>query len=169
MVKHLKGQGFDVVFEFRTDRDPEAEAARTAQMVKDRIASGTVPEDIIVGGFSYGSMMALKAAGLIGNDKVNVALFCGCPENPSVKVDIDFAAVKDRVLSIVDTDDAKFGPCEGRLPNVADLTEKTITSGKGHKVFKLGNGKFLKLWVPQLTAWAGQPGRTSKNRERIPS
>jgi hypothetical protein len=34
VVKHLEGKGYEVVFEFRTDRDPEAEAARTAQMVE---------------------------------------------------------------------------------------------------------------------------------------
>jgi len=155
IVAHLEGKGLVVIFEHRPKADAEQEAARMAKMVNDRIAAGTAAEDIIVGGFSYGAMIALKTAGILSNDKVNYALFCGCPENPSVKLNIDFAAVKGRMLSIIDEDDAKFGSCKGRLPNVADFTEKTINSGKGHKVFKMSKGKFLKFWVPHLTAWAG--------------
>jgi len=155
VVSHLDDAGFDVVFEIRPDRDTEAETVRTAKMVKDRIIAGTAPEDIYIGGFSYGAMISLKVAGLVGDNAVNVALFCDCPEDPSIPVEINYKAVKGRVLSIVDTEDQKFGSCEGRLPNVTDFTEKTITSGKGHKVFKLGKGKFIKKWAPLFIDWAG--------------
>ena len=154
VVKHLQSQGLEVVFEVRTERDADAESDRTAQMVRDRIAAGTKPQDIIIAGYSYGSMMALKTAAKVGLDTVNVALFCGCPESPSVPVSIPFEDVKGRVLSIIDTDDAKFGSCKGRLPNVSNFTEQTITSGKGHKIFKLGKGKFLKAWAPLFVDWA---------------
>lgn len=154
IVSHLEGEGFEVVFEVRAERDAEAEAARTAKMVQDRISAGTAPEDIYVGGFSYGAMITLKAAGLIANDKVNFALFCGCSESPSVPVEIDYAAVKGRILSIVDSDDDKFGSCDGKLPNASDFVEKTITSGKGHKIFKLGKDKFIQAWAPTFVDWA---------------
>lgn len=154
IVSHLEDQGFEVIFEVRADRDAEVEAARTAQMVQDRISAGTAPEDIYVGGFSYGAMITLKTAGLIGNDKINYALFCGCPESPSISVDIDYEAVKGRVLSIVDTDDGKFGTCDGKLPGASDFVEKTITSGKGHKIFKLGKGKFINEWAPIFVGWS---------------
>jgi len=155
VIKYLKAQGVEVVFEFRTERDEEAEAERMANMVKERISAGTAPEDIIVGGFSYGAMMALKSAALIGNDKINVALFCGCPDKPSVPVEIDYDKVRGRVFSIVDTDDPKFGTCKNRLPNVTNFSEKTITSGKGHEVFKLGKEKFIKKWAPKFIEWVG--------------
>lgn len=154
VVSHLQSQGFDVVFEFRTDRDDEGDAERTAKMVQERIASGTAPEDIFVAGFSYGAMITLKTAGLVANDKVNYAVFCGCPENPDIPVTIDFGAVKGRVLSIIDTDDDKFGSCEGRLPGISNFTESTITSGKGHKIFKLGKDKFIQEWAPTFVNWA---------------
>jgi len=111
--------------------------------------------DIIVGGYSYGSMIALKAAGLIGNDKINVALFTGCPEKPSIPVDIDYATVKGRVLSIIDTGDSKFGTCKEKLSSSAvTLKEEEITSGKGHTVFKLPKEKFTKYWLPTFIDWA---------------
>ena len=155
VIKKLNGEGFEVIFEFRTERDSESEARRTADKVKELIASGHSPENIIVGGFSYGSMISLKTAGLVSNDEVNYALFCGCPDNPSIGVDIDYQAVKGNVLSIVDKDDQKFGSCEGLLPNVSSFKEVSIRSGKGHKVFKLGKEKFLRYWVPHLSDWAG--------------
>lgn len=155
VVSYLEDQGFDVVFEFRTDRDAEAEAARTAKMVQDRMASGTAPEDIYVAGFSYGAMITLKTAGLVANDKVNYAVFCGCPQNPDIPVTIDYGAAKGRLLSIVDTEDGKFGSCEGVMAGISNFTESTITSGKGHKIFKLGKDKFISQWASIFVNWAG--------------
>jgi len=156
IIKQFEDNGLEVVFELRNTHAADEQAAKTAKMVKDRIAAGTAPEDIIVGGFSYGSMIALKASGLIDDSRVNYALFTGCPEKPSIPVDIDYAKVKGRVLSITDTGDAKFGTCKKKLSS-GDVTlkEVEITSGKGHKVFKLPKGKFTKHWLPTFIDWAG--------------
>jgi len=156
IIKEFGNNGLEVVFELRTTHAADEQAAKTAQMVNDRLAAGTAAEDIIVGGYSYGSMIALKASGLIGNAKVNYALFTGCPEKPGIPVDIDYAAVKGRVLSIIDTGDKKFGSCRKKLSSgEVRLKEVEITSGKGHKVFKLPKEKFTKYWLPTFIDWAG--------------
>lgn len=153
VVERLENEGFDVVFEFRTEHDAQGQAERTAEMVREKIQSGVAPENIIVAGFSYGAMVSLITSGLVANDKVNYALFCGCPENPSINIDIDYEKVVGNVLSIVDEGDTKFGTCQNRLPSVSTFQEKIIDSGKGHKIFKLKKDKFLDQWVPIFTRW----------------
>jgi len=136
IVEQLKNNGFDVIFEFRPEDDFETQATLTANSVKEKIASGTAPENIIIGGFSYGSLVSQKVSEILGNKQLNYALISGCHNNPDKK-DIDFSALQGRILSIYDVDDHKFRSCKDRIPPGVDFTEHELNSGKGHKLFRL--------------------------------
>ena len=160
IVKKLQDSGFDVFFELRTaeeadgDAKVQAYAAKIAGYVRELIKKGTAPEDITVSGFSQGSRTVLVASGLIANPKVNYVLLAGCPYQGDHDVTIDYARVTGRVLSIVDNKDYIFDSCEGRLPNASQFREIFLDSGEGHKVFRLTDEAYLKLWMEPLENWA---------------
>lgn len=164
IVRALKEDGFNVVFEVRTadagdsDAAAQAHAARIAGEVNALLAAGVPPADITVAGYSLGSMTTLVAAGLIANADVNFVLLAGCPVRAVIPVRIDYARVKGRVLAVIDAGDDKFGSCAGRFP--ADITYKEVVlnSGEGHAVFRLATDKYVKLWKDPLVDWAkGKP------------
>lgn len=160
IAQQLREAGFNVFFELRTadvtdsDEQAQAYAAKVARYVQELLAKGVAPEDITVSGFSLGSSTALVASGLIANPKVNYVLLAGCPMGANIRVTIDYTKVRGRVLSIVDSDDDKFGSCAGRLPSGATFKEITLNSGEGHKVFRLSDESNIKLWKEPLEAWA---------------
>jgi hypothetical protein len=159
IVQNLNEAGFKVAFDLRTadfgdnDSAVQAHAAKVADQVRTLLAQGVAPGDITVAGYSLGSMTALVTAGLIANPKVNVVLLAGCPINPAIKVSIDYAKIKGRVLSIYDVKDEKFGSCNGRLPEGVTSKEVVLNSGKGHSVFRLPDEKHMKLWKDPMLAW----------------
>ena len=58
IVKKLKSDGFNVIFEIRGDDSYaaiQAEVEKIAAQVKDLLAKGAAPEDITVSGYSLGS------------------------------------------------------------------------------------------------------------------
>lgn len=160
IAQKLRDAGFNVFFELRTadatdtDEQAQAYAAKVARYVQELLAKGVAPEDITVSGFSLGSSTALVASGLIANPKVNYVLLAGCPMGANIRVTIDYTKVRGRVLSIVDSDDDKFGSCAGRLPSGTTFKEITLNSGEGHKVFRLSDESNIKLWKEPLEAWA---------------
>ena len=153
IVDQLKSNGFDVIFEFRPEDDFEAQATLTANSVKEKIASGTAPKNIIIGGFSYGSLVSQKVSEILGDKQLNYALISGCHDNPNKK-DIDFSALQGRILSIYDVDDHKFGSCKDRMPPSVDFIEHELNSGKGHKLFRLSKEKFFNQWFEVFSSWA---------------
>lgn len=156
IVKNLERRGFDVVYERKSSANPEVHASEITQKVKLQIANGTSPSDIIVGGYSYGAIVALLASAKIDNSQVGYALISGCPENPNIAFDIDYKAVKGKVFSVFDVEDNKFGSCKDKLSSNAEveLTEREIESGYGHKVFRFKKNKWIKLWANPLVKWA---------------
>ena len=160
IVQDLKNAGFNVSFDLRysseSDNDAAAQAyaAKVAEQVQALLAKGVAPEDITVSGYSLGSMTTMVASGLIDNPKINYVLLAGCPINAAIKVNIDYSKVKGRVLSIVDSQDDKFGSCNGRFPNAAAFNEITQNSGQGHKLFQLTDAESYKLWKSPLENWA---------------
>jgi hypothetical protein len=109
IAQNLKESGFKVAIDLRyadvgdNDVAVQAHAARIADQVRALLAQGVAPGDITVAGYSLGSMTALVTAGLIANPMVNVVLLAGCPIKPAIKVTIDYAKIKGRVLSIYDS------------------------------------------------------------------
>jgi hypothetical protein len=160
IVQELKKSGFNVTFELRTadvgdsDSGVHTYARKIAGQVQALLAKGTPPENITVAGYSLGSMTTLVTSGLVGNPKVNYVLLAGCPINPAIRVNIDYAKVKGRVLSVMDTKDVKFGSCNGKLPEGVVYKEVVLNSGEGHAVFRLTDEKHLKLWKDPLVDWS---------------
>jgi hypothetical protein len=161
IVQKLKDSGFNVEWELRTadvgdnDAAVQAYAAQIADKVNALIAKGTKPENITVAGYSLGSMTSMVAAGLIGNPNINIVLLAGCPAGASIKVTIDYAKVKGRILSITDKGDDKFGSCNGKFAEGNTFKEVAIDSGKGHSAFRLTNEKFMSQWLNPMLDWTG--------------
>lgn len=157
IVNDLKGSGFDVRFDLRTDdsdKEIQAYVAKVATQVKDLIAKGTPPEKITVAGYSLGSITTLLASVAIANPKVNYVLLAGCPGPGARPVSIDYGKVQGRVLAVRDDQDDRFGSCQGKLP--AGITQKEVKfdSGKGHSVFRLPDSDHIKLWKEPLIMWS---------------
>lgn len=162
IVQTLRDAGFNVFFELRTadetDKDGQAQAyaEKIAQYVQGLLAKGVAPEDITVSGYSLGSRTALVASGLIAQPKVNYVLLAGCPTGNS-RVTIDYTKVKGRILSIYDSQDDKFGSCEGKLPKEVTFKEIKLESGQGHKLFRLSDEASIASWKLPLEQWAKNP------------
>lgn len=161
IVQKLGDSGFNVEFQLRTadvgdnDAAVHAYAAQIADKVNALLASGTPARNITVAGYSLGSMTSMVAAGLIANPDVNVVLLAGCPTSANVKVTVDYAKVKGRILSVTDKGDDKFGSCEGKFPQDNAFKEVAVDSGKGHMAFRLTGDKFTSLWMNPMKAWVG--------------
>jgi hypothetical protein len=161
IIQKLKDSGFNVEWELRTadvgdnDAAVQAYAAQIADKVNALIAKGTPAKNITVAGYSLGSMTSMVAAGLIANPDVNVVLLAGCPAGASIKVTVDYAKVKGRILSVTDKGDDKFGSCEGKFSQDNTFKEVAIDSGKGHSVFRLTNDKFMSQWMNPMQDWTG--------------
>jgi len=159
IVKSFKDDGFKVNFEMRyanvgdNDAAVQAYARSIADQVQSLIDKGTAPENITVAGYSLGSMTALVTSGLITNPNVNVVLLAGCPVKTAIKVNVDYAKVKGRILSIYDAKDDKFASCKGRLPEGLQFQEVMLDSGEGHTVFRLTDSKYMKQWKEPMLAW----------------
>jgi len=157
IVKKLRGDGLDVIFDMRYD-DSEEQIQRDvrtiADKVKSMIAAGTAPGDITVSGYSLGSVTALFAAIAIADPGVNYVLLAGCPGANARSFDIDYAKVQGRVLSIIDSNDDRFGSCGSRISNAATFKEITIDSGLGHRVFRLPDSSTIDLWKKPMVNWA---------------
>lgn len=157
IVKNLEKRGFDVIYQRKNSANPEGHALEIANQVNAQIADGVSPNDIIIGGYSYGAIVALLASAQIDNPQVGYALISGCPENPNINVDIDYQAVKGKVFSVFDVEDSKFGSCKEKLSQSdVDVTEVKLESGYGHKVFRFKKNKWVKLWANPLADWAKQ-------------
>jgi len=157
IVKDLKGSGFNVVFDLRTD-DSDGEvksyAAKVADQVKGLLAKGTAPEDITVSGYSLGSVTTMYAAAAIANPKVNYVLFAGCPGPAARRFDLDYSKVQGRVLSVIDVKDDRFGSCKENLPASVLQKEVALDSGQGHQVFRFADERSIKLWKDPLVEWS---------------
>lgn len=157
IVKDLKGSGFNVVFDLRTDDsvgEVKAYAGKVADQVKNLLAKGTAPEDITVSGYSLGSVTSLYAAVAIANPKVNYVLLAGCPGQRARSFDLDYAKVQGRVLAVFDVKDDRFGSCKDKLPASVLQKEVAVDSGHGHQVFRYANEGSIKLWKEPLLEWS---------------
>lgn len=160
IVQKLRDSGFNVEYQLRTadigdnDAAVQSYAVQIADKVNALLVKGVDPRKITVTGYSLGAMTSLVAAGLVANPKINIVLLAGCPTNASIPVTIDYARVKGRVLAIVDTNDDKFGSCEGRFArDGVALKEVSISSGKGHAGFRIPKDKFMEQWMGPMKDW----------------
>jgi hypothetical protein len=157
IAKALRNSGFNLVFQSRTD-DSDAsirsEVEKIADQVKSMLSNGIAPEDITVSGYSLGSAITLFASIAIANPKVNYVLLAGCPGSGARSFGIDYAKVQGRILSIIDTQDDRFGTCKNLLPESVLQNEIAFTSGYGHAAFRKTDSENMKRWKEPLENWS---------------
>lgn len=146
-----------VISEVRGDTDPNSYAERLGKQVNNLLSHGVPASNITISGFSKGAIITLAAAGVINRPDINYVFLAGCSEELNDKYDVDASQVVGRILSIYDSDDEKFGSCEGILKpsNKLIFEEIALDSGKGHKLFRIPKEKFIQLWRDPLLEWAG--------------
>lgn len=157
IIQSLKDDGFDVIYEPRYEDGMaviDREVKKTVKHVNDLIAAGTLPEDIIISGYSFGSVISMYTALALNNPKINYVFIAGCPVHVKRHFDIDYANIHGRVLSIADKDDDKFGSCGNKISGASSYKEVMIQSGKGHKGFRLP--KLMDNWKKPMEAWANE-------------
>lgn len=146
-----------VISQIRGETDPNSYAEKIKTQVNLLISKGVAARNITVSGFSKGSIITLASAGLINNPDVNFVLLAGCSEELNEKYSIDASKAVGRILSIYDSEDEKFGTCDGIIATSDKLKfeETELDSGKGHKLFRIPKEKFIEQWRDPLISWAG--------------
>lgn len=153
---NLRDSGYNVHFDIRYDDSAERllqEVDNVTRQVNALLANGTAAKDITVSGYSLGSVITLYASIAIANPKVNYVLLAGCPGPNARHFDIDYSKVQGHVLSVIDTNDDRFGSCAGKLPDGLDYKEVTLDSGKGHKLFRIAKDPLIRQWKEPLLDW----------------
>jgi len=146
-----------VIAEVRDDTDPMLYAVKLKADVKSLLDKGVPAKNITISGFSKGSIIALASAGVINNPDINYVLLAGCSNFLNEKYKVDPGKAIGRILSIYDSEDIKFGSCDGIIKKKENLQleETELDSGKGHKVFRIPKEKFIEQWRDPLADWAG--------------
>jgi hypothetical protein len=57
------------------------------------------------------------------------------------------------VLSIIDKGDDRFGSCGNKMTGAAAFKEITISTGHGHKGFRVDESSARNAWKEPLKAW----------------
>ena len=144
-----------VISEVRGDTDPNNYAEKIKIQVSHLLGKGVPAKNIYVSGFSKGAVIALAAAGTINNPDINYILLAGCSEFLNEKYNVDPTKAVGRVFVIYDSEDEKFGSCDGTLTasGTLKLEEEELDSGKGHKVFRIPKEKFISQWRDPMLEW----------------
>jgi len=144
-----------VISEVRGDTDPNSYAEKIKSQVAHLLGKGVPAKNIYVSGFSKGAVITLASAGTINNPNINYILLAGCSEFLNEKYNVDPAKAVGRIFVIYDSEDEKYGSCDGTL-TVSDklkLEETELDSGKGHKVFRVPKEKFISQWRDPMLDW----------------
>jgi len=144
-----------VITEVRGDTVPNTYAEKIKSQVKLLLGKGVPAKNIYVSGFSKGAVITLAAAGEINNPKINYILLAGCSEFLNEKYSVEPAKAVGRIFVIYDSEDEKFGSCDGilTLSDNLKLEETELDSGKGHKVFRISKEKFISQWRDPMLEW----------------
>jgi len=144
-----------VITEVRGDTDPNSYATKIKSQVAHLLGKGVPAKNIYVSGFSKGAVITLAAAGTINNSNINYILLAGCSEFLNEKYSVDPAKAVGRIFVIYDSEDEKYGSCDGTLTesDKLKLEETELDSGKGHKVFRVPKEKFISQWRDPMLEW----------------
>ena len=152
----MEKDGFKTNFTARhddSDAELEASAQAVAGEVKELLDAGTAPGDIIVAGYSLGSVIAMYSASRIKNPNVKFVLLAGCPVHAPRAFNIDYGNLQGNFLSIVDKNDNKFGSCGSNLSAASGFREVTVNTGSGHKGFRLPTSRAMDAWKKPMMEW----------------
>jgi len=156
MAVEAVASGSDIVIsEVRGDTDPNQYAQKLNKQVNTLLSKGVPAKNITISGFSKGAIITLAAAGIINNSDINYALLAGCSEDLNDKYSVNPNIAVGRMLSIYDSEDEKFGSCDGviKVSDKLKFEEVELDSGKGHKVFRIPKEKFIEQWRDPLLEW----------------
>lgn len=156
-VEAIAESSATIIAEVRGDTDPNVYAMKIKNQVNQLISKGVPAKNITISGFSKGSVIVLSSSGVINNPDVNYVLLAGCSEFLNEKYNVDPEKAVGRILSIYDSEDDKFGSCDGMIKSSdkVNFEETELDSGKGHKVFRIPKDKFIEQWRDPLIDWAG--------------
>jgi hypothetical protein len=160
IVQAFSDRGFFVVSEVRAKNSQVADyAEKVAQEVKKLIASGVVPANITVVGYSRGGQLALISSGLVKNPSVRFVILAGCFSNKG-KFKERYESflstyapnLEGKLLSLYDRADPNFGTCTPYFQeSIGQLEHKEIVldTGKGHDLFQ----KPTDDWIAPVIEW----------------
>jgi len=156
-VSAIASGSAQVISEVRGYTEPNDYAIKIKKQINNLITKGVSPGNITVSGFSKGAIISLAVAAAVNNSAVNYVLLAGCSEDLNNKYTIVTDNVAGRILSIYDEDDEKFGSCDGviKTSGKSQFKEIELSSGKGHKLFRIPKEKFIEQWRDPLLDWAG--------------
>jgi hypothetical protein len=145
-----------VISEVRGPANPDTYSNLIIKQIEMLLNSGVPAEHITISGFSKGAIISLAVASKLKNKSINYVFLAGCSAALNDKYGVDASKASGRILSIYDSDDSKFGSCDGILNESDNLSfeEEELNSGKGHKVFRIPKDKFIELWRDPLVDWA---------------
>lgn len=145
-----------VISEVRGDTDPNEYAQKLKAQVEKLQQAGVAKRNITISGFSKGAVIALAAAGAIQDPEMKYVLLAGCADDLNSKYSVDPGKARGKILAIYDSDDDKFGSCDGTISKGDGITlkEKELNSGKGHALFRIPKDKFIDQWRNPLVKWA---------------
>ena len=170
LSKAFSAQGYTVISEIRPRNTlVENYSNKVSLQVKQLIAQGVKPENIVIAGHSKGAVITLISAGILSDARLNFIVMAGCAlpttikianENPR-KTYVDLiekyaAKAQGRMLSIYDKEDHEFQTCQEYLKAAPGLklTEKIVDSGaaprKGHAAFYSPDPKWMNFVVDWL-------------------
>jgi len=152
ILHSLASHGTEVISERRKPVVIESYARMISDQVNDLLSKGVPANNITVSGYSKGALITQAVSGLLQNPNINFILIAGCTD----LYQIDPSIIQGRILSIYDKEDDQFYSCSKRINARGEgvtFKEVSIISGRGHRVFRLPEQKYLDLWVDALFAW----------------
>jgi len=152
ILDELVNNGFQVFSEHREPVVIESYAIKIAEQVKSLLSKGVPARDITVSGYSKGSLIAQTVSGILQIPRINYVLLAGCTD----RYQVDHSKMKGKILSIYDKGDLRFFSCSSKInARKAGIIfrEVSISSGRGHRVFRLSHKKYIEMWVEPLMAW----------------
>ncbi len=160
ILKAFEEKGFIVISELRSGKIvPCTHGAKVAGQVNKLLESGVPPENIVVSGHSKGGVIALCAASLLENPRINYVIMAGCEIAPIKKYKMypDFAKLKGRILSIYAGSDKIAGSCENAFSMTSEgifSSEVKLASNAGHRLFFAPD----EIWLSPVVEWIKKNG-----------
>lgn len=161
IVRVLSEKGFIVISEVRTGMvDMKQYSGKVVSQVQSLLNRGVPVENITVIGHSKGGYMALMAAGMLKEPKMNFVIMAGCGKDgtPLRQVFEKFldsysAQLQGHILSLYDESDRMAGSCREAFDRASEVQTGEIVLKTGH-----GHGLFFSpdpVWINEVSAWAG--------------
>ncbi len=170
LAKAFSELGYTVIVEMRPRNTVEEEYGdKIATQVKQLIAQGVKPANIVVAGHSKGAVITLVAAGILAQKEIKYVVMAGCALPSTTRIAninprhlyVGFLEkyapkAQGEMLSLYDKEDNEFQTCQeyGKAATGLNLIEKKVDTrsspGKGHAAFYSPDPQWFNLVVEWL-------------------